>query len=427
MRILLIKPAWFRNGLYENCRLARIPPLNLGVLAALSEGHEVRIVDEDVEDILYDEHWDLVGITAATSVALRAYKISDKFRSLGATVVIGGIHASLMPDEVLLHADAVVIGEAENIWPVLLSDFPGLEKKYYGGVVDDLDRTPFPRRDLFHPSYICDPIQITRGCVNRCAYCYLQSVPWKEHRKRSPRLVEEEISGIRKKHILVVDDNLFVDREYVLEIAQRIKPYKKFWGIQAPIETGKDRALVSKLAASGLSTVNLGIDSFIKESLAAASKSQKYLYALKEIIKTFHEHGIGVGGMILFGFEGETKEVFKRSLDNINSINMDSCSFFALTPIPGTKMYKDMEKQGRILTKDWSRYNGLNAVFEPSGMSKEELKTGIDQMYSNVQKQFLRYFYRRIPVGVRMFLRSPKLLNYAIDYAFLNYNKTGPE
>jgi len=387
MKILLIKPAWFKNGVYENCRLARVPPLNLGILAALSAGHEAVIADENAEEIPSVADWDMVGISVAASTALRTYAIADKFLSLGVKVVLGGVHVSLMQEEALKHADCIIAGEPESVWTKILNDFPKLDRIYYGETLADLDEIPFPRRDLFHPSYITAPLQMTHGCVYDCDYCYLQSVPWKRYRERSVHLIEEEVEGIGHSYLLVVDDNLFLDRSYVLEVACRIKRYKKFWGVQAPVSLGEDRELLSELSSSGLCGVSLGIDFAIKESLVSASKTQNDLSKLKKSIKNFHDFGIGVSGLFVFGFEGERKQVFQRSVDIIMETNIDCGTFFVLTPCPGTQMYKDLEKQGRILTRDWSQYNWKNVVFKPSGMSEKELQEGTEKMYRTIRKK----------------------------------------
>jgi len=423
MKILLIRPPWLRDGIFENIRLLKIPPLSLGIIAALSDGHEVVISDGDVEEIPYHDEWDLVGITATSSGIISAYEIADKFRSLNVKVVMGGVHVSLLKEEALSHADSIVVGEVESVWAKVLSDFPKLENIYYGGTLDDMDRIPVPRRDLFHPGYIAAPVQITRGCVNKCEYCYLQDLPWKKYRKRSHDLIEKEISEIKEKFLIVVDDNLFVDREYVLELARRIKPYKKLWCTQAPLSLGEDRELLSELSASGLYGVNMGIDSAFQKTLESVSKTQNDLSKLDQIVKNFHDYSIGVIGYFVFGFEGETKGTFDTTMSIIRRSDLDGGVFFVLTPSPMSRLYNDLNARGRILSKDWRLYGGENAVFKPSGMSKEELETGTSQMYEKVKRQNLKHFYKKIPLGLRMFMRSPRLAYYLKDNFFMNTGK----
>ena len=175
MKILLIKPRWFYDGDgYKFKDFNRVAPLNLGIIAALSDGHEVKIIDEDMENIEYSPGWDLVGITAATFTSKQAYDISENFRKLKVKTVLGGVHPSFMPEEALKYCDSVVIGEAEAVWQELLKDAEkkDLQRVYNGNYTENLDGVPFPRRDLFSRKYFTAPLQITRGCTKilfRCA------------------------------------------------------------------------------------------------------------------------------------------------------------------------------------------------------------------------------------------------------------------
>jgi radical SAM superfamily enzyme YgiQ (UPF0313 family) len=419
MKILLIKPAWFSHGIFINCHLSRVPPLNLGILATLSDGHNVTIADDDVEDIPYSSEWDLVGISVATSTAIDAYNIADKFRNLGTKVILGGVHPSILPQEALNHADSVLIGEAEKMWLMVLSDFPRLKSIYEETGPVDMDEVPEPRRDLFHSSYISAPVQMTRGCVYKCDYCYLQNVSWKTYRKRSAEKVAKEISQIKQKFLFVIDDNLFVDMDYVLDVAQRIQPFKKFWVAQAPISVGKDRNIVKKLSSSGLCGVSLGIDSVIKDSLNSVSKLQNELEDVKQVVKNLHDHGIAVSSFFVFGFEHDGLDIFNKSIELIHEMNIDSGVFFVLTPYPGTDLFKRLDQEKRILTKDWSKYNWMHSVFIPKNISSEELETGTLSMYRMTRDKKLTHFYNMLPIAFRLMLRSPRLAWNMKDYLFM--------
>lgn len=419
MKILLIKPAWFREGAYECCRLSRVPPLNLGILAALSIGHDVRIADADVEVIPFSSEWELVGITVATSTAIEAYRIADRFRSLGVKVVLGGVHVNFVLEEASCHADAVVMGEAERLWPKVLMDFPRLKKVYVETEPVPVDAIPVPRRDLFHPSYVTAPLQITRGCVHTCRYCYLQDVPWKQYRKRSPGLVAQEIAQIKNRFIFVVDDNLFVDRAYVTNIAELMRPFRKQWIVQAPLSLGKDEKLLAQLSSAGLSGVALGIDSASEESLKGVSKTQNYLKDAKEAVRNFHRYGIAVSGFFLYGFESDDKNVFAESIEMIRRINLDWATFFVLTPYPGTRFFNQLEKEGKLLTRDWRKYNWLQMVFTPRRMSVKEIEEGIRWAYRRLRQMRLGHFLKTMPFMLRIFLRSPKFALYLKDYLFM--------
>ncbi|MFH1421149.1 MAG: cobalamin-dependent protein, partial [Planctomycetota bacterium] len=237
MKILLIKPKWFvHGGIYKYLDSVKFTPLHITIIAALSEGHDVTVVDNDWEKIPYEQHFDLVGITCTTFTSERVYALADKFRSLGSKVVLGGVHPSLMPDECLQHADAVVIGEAEYIWREVLKDAENnsLKKKYHNPRPVDMNDVPFPRRDLLKTNYWMASVQATRGCPNSCKFCYLPHVPWSKHRKRDINLVYEEVKSLKQRYMFFVDDNMFADEDYAIELCERIAPLKKFWSIQAP-------------------------------------------------------------------------------------------------------------------------------------------------------------------------------------------------
>ncbi|MFW6134327.1 MAG: B12-binding domain-containing radical SAM protein, partial [Elusimicrobiota bacterium] len=254
MKILLIKPKWFVDGdAYKFKYLNRVPPLALGIIAALSNGHEVKILDEDIENIEYSSHWDLVGITTVTFTAKRVYKISKKFRKIGVKTVLGGPHPSILPEEGLKHADSVVIGEAEPVWHKVLNDLEknDLKKIYNGNYLKNIDEVPVPRRDLFSKNYIHNAVQFTRGCPNNCFFCYLQSVPSKKYRKRSPQKIYEEIKQIKNKYLFMVDDNLFVDNDYVKKVMRIIAPLKKKWFIQAPTTVTDDEEMLDLITEAG--------------------------------------------------------------------------------------------------------------------------------------------------------------------------------
>jgi radical SAM superfamily enzyme YgiQ (UPF0313 family) len=419
MRILFIKPAWFRDGIYRHCAFTKVPPLNLGILAALSGEHEMRIADEDLENIPFDEEWDLVAITVATMTALKSYQIADRFRAKRAKVILGGAHVSLLPEEAEKHADSLVVGEAERVWSKVLSDFPQLNKVYHDPTPVDMDAVPAPRRDLFHPRYLTAPLQITRGCVHSCHYCYLQKVPWKKYRKRNPCLVADEVSQISQKYIFVVDDNLFVDRNYVMDVCRQLTPLNKLWWSQAPVSVGEDLELLDALRESGMFGISLGIDTVMQKSHHSVSKQSLEIKRLKQVVSHFHKRGIGVVVLLVLGFENDHADVFRYSINIMKEINMDAGVFSVLTPFPGTDFYYELDQQGRILSRDWSRYDSLNTIFQPKNMTPEELEQGVHDLYSKMTRMRLKNFHKTIPHAIRFFLRSPQLAYFLKDYIFM--------
>ncbi len=420
MRILLIKPRWFIEGdVYKFKDLNRVPPLGLGIIAALSEGHEVKIIDEDVESIEYSSDWDLVGITAATFTSIAAYEISEKFRKLGVKTVLGGVHPSLMTEESLRHADSVVIGEAEPVWKKLLGDFEKgkLRKIYNGGYLENLDEVPIPRRDLFAKKYSHAPIQFTRGCPNSCFFCYLQSVSWKRYRKRSPEKIYEEISRIDNKYLFVVDDNLFVDRKYVKEVMKKISPLKKKWWVQAPTTIVKDEEMLDSMADAGCYAVSIGFQSVSQDTLDYSNVRHNRVSEYKKIVEILHEKGILVDGFFMFGFDQDKRDTFRNTAEMIKEMNLDDAILYILTPYPGTKLFDKLDKEGRILNYDWSKYSWYNCNFRPIGMSAKEMEECFRRVYEDLNRHFRRTLMKRIWSFRKRFFKDLRLSTIIVKNA----------
>ena len=257
-------------------------PLHLGILAALSEGHDVKVIDQDWDEVPFAEGFDLVGLTVTTFSSRRAFDIADVFRGKGAKVVIGGVHACLMPEECLQHADTIVIGEAEYVWPQLLKDAEAgaLKKTYQQAEPTDMDDVPIPRRDLLRQNSLVGMIQATRGCNHACKFCYLPSVPWHRHRRRSPDKVYEEMKGMKQNVVFFVDDNLFVDEEYAIALCEKIAPLKKAWSVQAPTTITRNPRLLQAMQKSGCFFVQVGFQTVHPDSLQRAGVVQNKSRAL---------------------------------------------------------------------------------------------------------------------------------------------------
>ena len=369
MRILLLKPRWFvHGGQYRYLEHVRFTPLSLGILAALSEGHEVRIVDGDWEKVPLEEDFDLVGITATTFTSERAFELADKFRARGAKVVIGGVHPSIMPDECLQHAHSAVAGEAEYVWKDVLADTGKgkLKPVYQADRLTDMNDVPMPRRDLLsEPSWFAC-VQATRGCPNSCKYCYLPSVPWKKFRKRSLELVQEEIRQLKQSVLFFVDDNIFADRDYAVSIFDGIAKYRKAWSIQAPTTIGDDEALLDSMARSGCFNVQIGFQSFNKKSLQWAAVDHNVVDKYRGLVEKLHKRNILATGFFMFGFDSDGPDSFEGTAEMIKQIDLDDANLYILTPYPGTAMYAQFGREGRLLSgHERIHYGWSHAVFQP--------------------------------------------------------------
>jgi len=414
MKILLIKPKWFiRNGLYRFVNDIKFTPLHLGIIAALSDGHEVKIVDADWEGLPYEEDFDLVGITVTTFTSEQAFDISAKFRSKGSKVVLGGVHPCLMPDECLEHADSIVIGEAEYTWPEVLKDAENgvLKKIYRNDKLVDMKDVPFPRRDLLLESSWIACVQITRGCPNTCRYCYLPNVPWRTFRKRNIGDVYNELKNIKQKVIFFVDDNLFADVDYAIELFDRIAPLKKLFSVQAPTTITENKLLLSKLKKAGCFNVQMGFQTVNPQSLEWASIKQNRVDKYKDIVAELHKYNILVTAFLMFGFDTDDKNIFQAAVDMVKDVDMDDAHLYILTPYPGTEMYEQFKKEGRLLEgHDRTHFGWANAVFKPKLMSPEELEKGVKDAYEQLHAHFTKQLPRKIFMRIPWLIKNPALL-----------------
>lgn len=413
MRILLVKPRWFvKKGVYRFLTHVKFQALHLGILAALSEGHDIKVIDQDWDEVPFNEDFDLVGLTATTFTSQKAFDIADVFRKKGIPVVIGGVHACLMPEECLQHADAVVIGEAEYVWPQLLKDAAagGLKKIYRQDRPTDMNDVPIPRRDLLRQDSRVGMIQATRGCNHACRFCYLPSVPWHKHRQRSPDKIYEEIKGMKQKVIFFVDDNLFADEEYAIALCEKITPLKKAWSVQAPTTVTRNPKLLKAMQKSGCFFVQVGFQTVHPDSLRHAGVVQNKIESYQEVVRQFHEHGILVQGFFIFGFDNEDQRIFETAESTIKRMGLEDALLYILTPYPGTPIYDQLKNEGRLLRHERENYGWANAVFKPAQMTPQELEMGVQRTYENL----FHFFKRRAPMQILkwlpFFIRHPRIL-----------------
>ncbi|HPO10081.1 MAG TPA: radical SAM protein [bacterium] len=386
MKILLIAPAsgnWktvSRNRLF-NGKTFRFSMLSLlSVAAETPLGAEIRIVDEQIDEIPWEEKFDLVGITCMTALAPRVYELASRFRALGIPVVLGGMHPTFCPDEALQHCDGVVAGEAEGVWPRVVEDVRNgcLGGIYRSDHLDDLSSLKkLPRHLLPGKGYSTrHAVQATRGCPHRCSFCSVSAFNKHTHRRRPVEQVIEEIRAIPAKSFMFVDDNLIADREYAARLFREMIPLKKRWITQVSLSMADDPEFVKLAAQAGCIGVFVGIETFSDGNLDRVDKTINRTADYRERIRVFHSYGIGIEAGIVFGFDQDSPEVFSRTLAMLDRLEIDLIQTSILTPLPGTAQYPAMED--RILDKDWSHYDFHHAVFSPSGMSAEALQAGHD-------------------------------------------------
>jgi radical SAM superfamily enzyme YgiQ (UPF0313 family) len=385
-KLLLVNPVNpRRRGLTVN-PAGVIPPLALGIVAALTgERWEVEILDENFERFEYRPA-DLVGLTAFTPAAPRAYAIAAEYRKRGVPTALGGIHASMVPDEALRYVDAVAVGEAESTWPQLVADAErGRLQPIYRE--DPERRTPISsaRHDLFHRSYLLGALQTARGCPMDCDFCSVTAFHGRRYRQRELDVVLDELGRVPNKYLYLVDDNIYgygsSARERALALFEGIvrSGLRKSWLCQASINFADHEDVLALAARAGCRLVFLGLEAEEAEALQDANKrlNLRYLNHYEEVFRRFHAHGIAVLGGFIYGMEGDTPEALARRTRYIDESSVDAVQLSMMTPLPGTKLYNRLREQGRLLhtryPEDWVRYDMTEVVFRPARMKPEEL------------------------------------------------------
>jgi radical SAM superfamily enzyme YgiQ (UPF0313 family) len=402
MRLSLIVPAAQETS--KKRRRALLPPLGLATVAALTPADvTISLTDENVRDIDFGDRPDLVGITALTVTAKRAYEIADTFRAKGVKVVLGGVHPTVLPEEAGQHADAVVVGEAEGVWPGLIEDFRAdrLKKLYRASERPDLAGLPIPRRDLFTPGAyrVKNTVSTTRGCPYSCAFCTVTSFFGRTYRCRPVLEVLREIETFhRGRFIVFLDDNIVGNPKHAKELFRGLITYKVKWVAQCSITIAKDEELLRLAAASGCVSLFIGFESVSPQSLAAVGKKINVVDEYEDTIKKIHSHGIGIHGFFIFGFDQDDKEVFARTVGFAQKNGIETAQFDFLTPYPGTAFGKAMDEAGRLETKDWSRY-GHGLVFRTGSMSRETIEQGHDWAWREFYS--VPSIWRRLKYGRR--------------------------
>ena len=404
MKLLLILPKNNRSywGGVSKSGKAGFVRLNLPTIAALTpKDWDVEILDARVRPVDYDAKVDLVGITGFTAEMPSAYSIADNFRKKSVKVVMGGVHVSAVPDEALKHADAVVIGEAELVWEKLLADFQRgeLKQKYKADHLCDMKNMAIPRRELLDRSMYSGfyTLQATRGCPFNCDYCAVTAFFGHEFRVRPVDEVIEEIKGFDKREFFFMDDNIVGRPKYAKELFRKLIPLKVTWGSQASITMAKDPELLELYAKSGGKYAFIGFESLSQKNLEKMHKGWNSAKDYKEAIRKIHGAGINIVGSFVFGLDEDDTSVFKTTFDFLMETNMAAAQFHILTPLPGTVTYGILEKEGRIIDRDWAKYHTGEVVFQPKGMTAGQLQNGYYWIFRNTYsiKNILKRNFRR--------------------------------
>ncbi len=396
MKILLVLPAAEHLRVTGNDvprrKMLRFSMLSLTTVAALTPPqHEVTVCDENVQPLDFDTPCNVVGVSFMTALAPRAYQIAAEFRRRGKTVVAGGFHPTFRPEEAAEHFDAVVIGEAEGLWPKVLEDVEhGRPARFYRALQPpDLSATPLPRRELMAGSsrhYVTThAVQTGRGCRHGCKFCSITAFARGVHRNRPLEHVIEELRAA-PRHFMFVDDNIIADPEYAKRLFRAMAPMKKRWISQCSLKIADDCELLALMRAAGCCGLFVGVETISQENLDAVGKGFNDGNGYLRRIAAIRAAGIGVQAGIIVGLDGDDATVFQRTLRFLQRARIDALQLAILTPQPGTPLYDEFERAGRIVDRDWSHYDFRHTVIRPARMTARQLQEGADWLY--------REFYR---------------------------------
>ncbi|MDT8719327.1 radical SAM protein [Clostridium sp. 19966] len=416
-KILLITPENKEINKFRKRQFNNFIQITMPYLAAFIDEskYEITLVDEYNQKIPFKESFDLAAITVNTSNATHCYDIAKQFREKQVKVVMGGPHATLLPEEVKKNCDYIMVGEGEIIWPKFLEDFyeDKAQEQYICEDVPELKNIPAARRDLIHKRRFTKGAVISsRGCPYKCSYCNLKQIYCEPFRTRPIEEVIAEIKTIKNKYFVFWDDNFWGDINFAKSLLLELKKLNKRWAAQVTLERCKDEELLKLAKEAGCVYLFVGIESFSKDSLGSVNKGINDVDKYKGLIDKIHKHGICVQAGIIFGFDTDKKDVFEKTLEACNELGIDGVTVSILTPLPKTPIYAKLKEENRLLTEDWSYYNGKTRVaFQPKNMTEEELFQG----YMWFRKHFYSFksIYKRMKKS-----RANTVYNLAINIGY---------
>ncbi len=407
-------------------------PITLALLAAMVPDElcaEVTVYDETAEAIPLDLDADIVAITCITGTASRCYKYADYFRSRGITVLMGGVHPSLLPEEAAQHADSILIGLGEETFPQALRDVASgkLQKIYCGKSCGDISDRPLPRKDLLKKKkYITlNTVEAVRGCNHSCTFCAYPSAFGKRVITRPVQDVIDEIKSFKGKEVIFPDVNLIADVSYAKELFTALIPLKKWWFGLTTTAIGYNDELLEVFEKSGCKGLLVGFESVNQETQENINKGVNQVSEYKSLMEKLHNHGIMVMGCFAFGSDEDKQDVFKRTVDLCLEAKIDLPRFSIITPFPATEFYDELEREGRIIEHDWSMYDVEHCVYKPKHMTKEELEAGIAWAWKEAYS--VKNIFKRLDLSKRKTVKSVFMLlnlgyrKYAKEFKIFGY------
>lgn len=391
MNILIIENVWMggaKYGLFDKTLLTSfsiLPTLHARQLAAITpKKHTVSVLNERYSKINFAKSYDVVNINFTTSTTSRAYEIADKFRKKGVKVVLSGLHASALPKEAKQHADSVLLGRGEINWLKLLDDFEKNKLESYYQPIEYNKSIKLPPTNIDLPGFVMTgAIEATRGCPYRCEFCPEANIPGAgKFYSRPVNEVIEEIKAIPQKTAMFYDTSLTINLSYTKSLFEKMKGlHKKFFCNGNSDVLARDKELVKLSKEAGCVSWLIGFESVSQKTIDSIGKKTNKVKEYSQAVRNIHDNGMAVIGDFMFGFDTDTPDVFDETLRMIKELQIDLADFCVLTPFPGTPIYNKLDKEGRIITKDWSQYNLKNVVFKPKNMTPNKLMHGLKKMY----------------------------------------------
>jgi radical SAM superfamily enzyme YgiQ (UPF0313 family) len=407
-KLLLVLPSHYAKdgGLITVKKASLNLNLSLVTLAGLTpaDQFDMEILNDYVRPVDVTTPGDLVAISVLTTTAHRAYDLADGFRAAGKTVVLGGYHVWAFPEEAAGHADAICVGEAEDVWPGVVDDFLRgvLQTRYDAPGPANLAGRPAPRYDLVNPrDYKVEvyPVESSRGCPFNCDYCAVTAFHGGRHRLKPIGEIIRNIKATGSRFIAFTDDNIIADRDHALELFKALIPLNVRWMCQSTMYMADDEELMDAAVSSGLRFSWMGIESINPAALNEVHRRINQVDEFERRIREFNRRGVLVGANIIFGFDQDTEETFEATYDFLIR-NKVFPFLYILTPVPGTKVFERMEADGRLLHRDWSRYTGYETVFQPKTFSPENLD---DQYFEMLARLFtFRHNVKRSAGKIRL-------------------------
>jgi radical SAM superfamily enzyme YgiQ (UPF0313 family) len=429
---LLVNPFYAKSPHGSFGKHVLTPTLALTSVAGATPAHwQVRCWDENLLQgpPPAEPSPEAVGITVHLTFAKRAYQLADWYRARGSKVILGGLHVQSCPEEVAPHADAIALGDGVQLWPRILGDIEAgtLKPRYEATYESSYDLDPEPRRDLLpRDSFLTTASLIaTRGCHNRCGFCYLSTKGLQmPYRTRDPEDIRRQFAATRQPYAVFIDNNLGSQPEYLRALCRALRPLEKIWSAAVTLDVTDDSSLVREMALAGCTGVFIGFETLTDANLVQARKRCPRAEEYARRVGLLRDNGIQVNGSFVVGFDGDNKDTFVQLADWIEANHLECATFHILTPYPGTPLFRQYKSEGRLLHRDWDKYDTAHVVFRPRHMTPEQLLLGYDWLYRRLFSH--ASIWRRRPrnagamatylAGCYLYKRSNRLWHFLIKH-----------